>query len=151
MPDVIIADTSCLILLMKIGKLEILKKLYSKVFITDEVAKEFGVALPVWIKIKKLSNKNSLTILKLDLGIGEASSIALAIELENSFLILDDLRARKCAKKLGLKFTGTLGVIAEAFSNGYIKSVKAVLNQIKKTDFRLSAELEKKLLSLEKN
>ena len=39
--NVIISDTSCLIWLTNIGKLELLKKLYNKIIITPEVLKEY--------------------------------------------------------------------------------------------------------------
>ena len=36
MPNVIISDTSCLIILSKIGKLDLLEKLYGKVYTTPD-------------------------------------------------------------------------------------------------------------------
>jgi len=49
--------------------------------------------------------------LELQLDKGEASAIALALEIQDSTLILDDFKARKVAEKLGLKITGTLGLM----------------------------------------
>ena len=46
MPKIIISDASCLILLDKIGELEILNKLFGIIITTSEVAKEFGQPLP---------------------------------------------------------------------------------------------------------
>lgn len=57
MQDVIIADTSCLILLDNIGELELLKQLYQRITITPEIAEEFEKKLPDWIKIASPSNK----------------------------------------------------------------------------------------------
>jgi len=51
MRNVIIADTSCLIILFKIGELDLLRQLYGKVFITREVAFEFKQPLPDWIEM----------------------------------------------------------------------------------------------------
>jgi len=67
-----------------------------------------------------------------------ASSVALAIELGNCFLILDDLRARKMATSLGLSFTGTLGVIASSKKRGIIAAARPIFEKISATDFRLS-------------
>jgi len=50
--SVIIADTSCLILLDKIEELELLQKLYGTVFITPVISNEFGKSLPNWILLK---------------------------------------------------------------------------------------------------
>lgn len=52
MPEIIIADTSCLIVLSNINELDILRRLYSEITITPEVASEYIHELPGWIKIK---------------------------------------------------------------------------------------------------
>jgi len=73
---------------------------------------------------------------------GESSAIALALETPDSTIILDDYKARKIADQLGLIFTGTIGVIIKAKLNGIILSIKPILEKIKQTDFRLSADIE---------
>jgi len=147
MPKIIIADTSCLVLLEKIDKLNILHKLFGTVFITDIIADEFGTELPEWIQKKEIEEKKYFRILKTSVDPGEASAIALAIQL-NGKLILDDIKARRLASKLSLGFTGTLGVLVEAKKSGYVSSLKDILLRIKKTNFYMSAELEKKLLNI---
>ena len=77
---------------------------------------------------------------------GEASAIALAVELENCLLIIDDLKGRNLAEQLGIKITGTFGLIIEAKLSGHIESVKPLLAKIKQTDFRLSKDIERKIL-----
>ncbi len=67
-------------------------------------------------------------------------------ETPNSVVILDDYKARKIAERLGITFTGTIGVIIKAKLNGIIPSVKPLLEKIKRTDFRLSAEIETQAL-----
>ncbi len=61
-------------------------------------------------------------------------------------MIVDDIRARKYAQQMGLKITGTLGVLILAKQKGVIASVKPILERIKKTDFRLTEELELRVL-----
>lgn len=73
---------------------------------------------------------------------GESSAIALALEIPDSTLILDDIKGRKIANHLGLTYTGTLGVIIKAKLNGIIPSIKPILGKIKQTNFRLSPNLE---------
>ncbi|MFO7445869.1 MAG: DUF3368 domain-containing protein [Ignavibacteriaceae bacterium] len=110
--------------------------------------KEYGQQLPGWIQIKEPVNKTYQSIINLVLDKGEASAIALAVELENPLLILDDLKARSFAKNLNLFFTGTLGIIINAKKSGIIDNVKDVLSLIEQTDFRLSKELKETILSL---
>ncbi len=47
----IISDTSCLILLEKIGELSLLHTVFGEIITTQLVADEFGEALPHWITI----------------------------------------------------------------------------------------------------
>ena len=49
---IIISDTSCLILLSKIGEFDLLKDLSASVYITPIIVKEFGEKLPDWITIR---------------------------------------------------------------------------------------------------
>ena len=60
----------------------------------------------------------------------------------NSTIILDDFKARKIAKQLGIVFTGTIGVIVKAKLRGIIPSIKPFLEKIKQTNFRLSDEIQ---------
>jgi predicted nucleic acid-binding protein len=145
MPDVI-SNTSCLIVLDNIDMLYILKNLYGEISITEEVAGEFGKELPEWIKVNKVSDRKSLKIISSFVDTGEASTIALSIEKTNAVMILDDLKARKLAKSLDLKFTGTIGLIVKAKNNGIIKDVSDVVNKLKRAGFRISSVIEERVL-----
>ncbi len=68
--------------------------------------------------------------------------------MDEPLLLLDDLKARKLAKKLNLNFTGSLGVINKAKQIGVIDEVKPILNKILSTDFRISKQIIHELLSL---
>ncbi len=142
MHKIIISDTSCFIILSKIGELDILNQLYDQIITTLDIAEEFGETLPNWITIEKVSDKYSQRILEMQIDKGEASAIALALEVPNCTLILDDFKARKIAQNLGLNFTGTIGIIIKAKLNRKIPSIKPYLEKIKETNFRLSAEIE---------
>ena len=146
MQDVIIADTSCLILLDNIGELELLKQLYQRITVTPEIAEEFEKKLPNWISIASPSNKTYQQILEVSIDRGEASAIALALEHKNCILIIDDLKGRKFAEQVGITITGTLGIITKAKQVGKINSVKPYLDKIQNTNFRISNELIKIIL-----
>ncbi len=77
---------------------------------------------------------------------GEASAIALALEIKDSLLIIDELKGRKLAQKLGVTITGTLGVLVQAKQNGYIPLLRPLLDKVNQTDFRLSEQLVKETL-----
>lgn len=142
MPKIIISDTSCLIILTNIGELELLHKLYGKITTTLDIATEYGEPLPEWIEIVNAADKSKQQILEIQIDKGESSAIALALEIPDSIIILDDYKARKIASVLGLTYTGTIGVIVKAKLQGLIPSIKPILTKIKKTDFRLSEDIE---------
>lgn len=148
MPEIIISDTSCLILLSNIGELNLLQKLYTQIITTPDIAEEFGKPLPEWIKLVSVTDKSKQRILELQIDRGESSAIALALENPNSTLILDDNKARKIAVKLGLIITGTIGVIIKAKQREIIPSIKPILNKIKQSNFRLTKEIELEALRL---
>lgn len=143
MPETIISDTSCFIVLTNIAELNLLQKIYGQVTTTIEVANEYKQPLPSWVQIKAVTDKYRQKILETQLDKGEASAIALALEIPDSSLILDDYKARKIAEQLALKITGTLGIIIKAKLLGIVPSIKPYLEKIRKTDFRLADEIEK--------
>ncbi len=142
MPKIIISDTSCFIILTNIGELELLHKVYDQVATTIDIAVEFGEPLPEWIEIMPVADKYRQQLLEMQIDKGESSAIALALETPDSTVILDDYKARKIAAQLKINYTGTIGVIIKAKLKGIIPSIKPLLEKIKQTDFRLSAEIE---------
>lgn len=148
MPDIVISDTSVLILLQKIEALDLLKSLYGSVMITPEVSDEFSKKPPEWLLIRKVKDKKYQEVLETQIDPGEASVIALAREFENPLLLLDDLKARKLAKKLNLKFTGTLGILYKAKKSGRINRVKPFLDNLLKNHFRISDKVIREFLKL---
>jgi predicted nucleic acid-binding protein len=146
MPNIVISDTSCLILLHKIGELDLLRTVYSSVLTTPEVAEEFLEDLPIWIRIESAKDKKYQNFLETQIDRGEASAIALATESEDSLLLLDDLKARLLAQKLNLKFTGTLGVIHKAKQIGAIEKVKPLIEKLIATNFRISENIIEEML-----
>lgn len=146
MPDMI-SNTSCLIVLDNIGMITVLKDLYGYITITEEVSTEFGKDLPTWIMIEKVSDQKCLKILNSMVDTGEASTLALSTEKDSSIMILDDLKARKLAKRLDMKFTGTIGILMKASSLGIIEDMNIIIEKLRKSGFRLPPDIEQKILN----
>lgn len=145
MAHIVISDTSCLILFEKLGRWDILKATFGSIVVTEEVAAEYGV-VPDWIEVKALESRELYFRLHLELGSGEASSIAFALEHENSVLIIDERKGRAKATELGIQIIGSLGTLLKAKEKGVIPSIKDLLFEIEKTDFRISEPIKLKLL-----
>lgn len=149
-----VSNTSPLILLDKAGHLWILGELFSKVIIPPFVDKEWlrpgGYVVPDWLSVKSLSNEAESEAAKLyqDMDKGEAEAIALFYVMKADLLLLDDLKARRYAKSLGLPVTGTTGLLITAKHKGIIPEIKPVLDILRSHKFYLSDEVIRKALTL---
>ncbi len=142
--QIIIADSTCLIGLERIGQLDILPQLFDSIFIPPEVAKEFGISLS-WLKIKSISDQGLTLSLKMLVDDGEAEAITLAYETKIK-VILDDQQARKVAKKMKVTFIGTIGILIQAKQKGIIDQIKPLLDDLENNGFYLSYNLKQEAL-----
>lgn len=147
MPNkIVVSDTSCFIALTNIQELALLRKLYKQVYTTSTVVNEFGEKLPSWIKVIEVKDLQKQKLLEFQIDKGEASAIVMALEQSADLTILDDYKARLLAEKLGLPITGTLGLIIKAKEAGIIASIKPLLENLKKTNFRISDNLSEEAM-----
>jgi len=111
--SIIIADSSPLIALAIIGRLELLKNLHRQVWVPPAVWDEIvinGKGLPgsesvgnlTWLEIHE-PDRTVLRILTLLVDRGEAEAIALAQSIPDSTVILDDAKARRVAEHFGIQ------------------------------------------------
>jgi predicted nucleic acid-binding protein len=146
MDKIIISDTSCLIALSNIGMLHILKDLFEEVLITPEENDEFGNQLPNWIIVSQAKNKLKQTEIENKLDKGEASSIALALEIPSSTLIIDEVKGRNIAKNLNIEIIGTIGIIILAGKKGIVNDVISIVLKLVNNGFRLSNEIVDRII-----
>ena len=145
--SVVIADTSCLILLTNLDKLDILSKVYGEVWITEAVRAEYGLSLPLFVSLHNPTDQLTLNALLRSLDAGEASSIALAIENPGCKIIIDEKKGRRVALSMGLNLTGTLGVLTAAAKINLLKIDAQVVEMLELLGFHLSTELKNEFLS----
>ncbi|HAS17965.1 MAG TPA: DUF3368 domain-containing protein [Nitrospiraceae bacterium] len=136
----IVSNSSCLIVLDKLGKLELLERLYTKITIPKAVKDEVfkGKSIPGWIGVVNIKQPIAPRILERNLGYGESEAISLSLELNTDLLIVDDLAARKVAVELGINITGVIGILLEAKKKGLVQNLKYYLDKMQKHDFRIS-------------
>jgi predicted nucleic acid-binding protein len=83
-----------------------------------------------------------------DLGPGEKEVIALGLEVADPLLLLDDSLARRHADLLGLRFTGTLGVLVKARKDGRLSSIRPILDRLDSLRFRVDPATRAAVLKL---
>lgn len=149
---VIIADAGPLIALAKIDHLHLLPKLFSRIAITHSVAEEclcnhtkdallIRQALEEgWLQ--SVANPIFMHPLSRSLGLGEQSSIELALQSPNkTLLILDDSLARKQALRKKLEIIGTAAILFTAQRKRLIEDAEIVIAQLNQIGYRISLEV----------
>ena len=71
------------------------------------------------------------TALSIDLDLGEAEAIILALEQEADLLLLDELAGRTVAESFQIAFTGSIGCLIEAKRIGIIPKIKPMLDAMR--------------------
>ena len=151
----VVSNSSPLIHLAKIKKLDLLKDIFERISIPkavyDEcVVENFKEANEIkeseWIIVKKIKNEDLKKALSIYLDDGEAEAITLAIEEKADLILLDDYDAREVARKYGLNITGVIGILLKAKYIKKIRRVKPYLEKLRKTGFWINDDLFSKIL-----
>ena len=145
----VVADTSPLIVLSKIGALSLLAEVFHQVYIPPEVRDEltatgsFEIDIPAssWLKVQAAKTFSPIP----HLHVGETAAIHLALELKSALLLIDDLAGRSVARRYGLRITGTIGFLQLAAEQGKINLADA-FTKVKATDFRFPASVLDEIL-----
>ncbi len=138
-------------------KFGLLRKYFGEIHIPKEVFDEVvtrgknlsgaeEVASAKWIKVGNVGNKIAVESLSITLDRGEAEAIVLARE-KDALLIIDDGDGRRTAESLGLKITGTMGILLLAHEDEKL-DLKAAIDDLIAAGFRLSKKEYKRILRL---
>lgn len=130
---IVIADTTPLISLMKIEKLNLLKKLFDNIQIPEAVYQELIInpsfeneAKEIknckYIQITNVVNKKAVELLHRATGLdtGESEAIVLVDEQQGNLLLMDEVKGRSVAKQMGIKIMGTIGILMIALEKQMI-------------------------------
>lgn len=133
----VIVNSTPLIVLCGIGKLNILKEMYEEIIIPSVGA---------WVHVEQIKDHGEKKMYKAKLHDGEVEVMILAQERNADLVILDDNVAKKTAKYLGLTVTGTLGVLVKAKRQGIIEEVRPLLSEMRQNSFYVSKTVESMVL-----
>lgn len=153
---IVISDTTPIVSLIKISRIDLLEKLFGEVCIPEAVFRELTtntifeseaevVKNSLFLKTIPVKNRKSLEILQAASGLddGESEAIILADELKSDILVIDERKGRKVAQKLGITITGTIGILIQAHDEKIISTedIKNYLEQLRNSNIRLSDSL----------
>jgi predicted nucleic acid-binding protein len=140
----VISNSSPLIALAQIGRLDLLSQLHARVLIPPAVAREVEPtipALPGWLVIRPLTLPRQPHTVSGSIGPGEHEVISLGLELGAERLILDEQPARRLAASLGLAVIGTVGLLLAAKDRGFLTKIKPELDRLLAVRFFMDQEL----------
>lgn len=156
----IVADAGPLIALARVRQLDLLRRLYRQVLIPPAVLHELapgsgrpGAAVledalgSGWLAEQSATHTNAVSELGPLLDRGEADAIALAMQADAQFLLIDDAKGRRAARQRGIPVVGVAGMLIVAKTQGEIHMVKPILNNLTNIGYRLSAQLVTQVLA----
>ena len=125
---IVVSDTTPLISLLKAKRLDVLEKLFGEVRIPAAVFGELTVnprsaaeaeaicSCP-FITVTPVSNSSSVDRVSCEdgLDLGESVAIVLTKELAADLLLMDEARGRDVARSMGIRVTGTVGILLNAY------------------------------------
>ena len=141
----VIADAGPLRYLIGIGEHELLPAIFREVWAPSAVISELTApstpesvrrvveSCPAWLNVRDPGVK-AIREISPDLDSGERAALALARELHADLVLIDEAAGRREAASLGIRITGTVGVLRVAAERGLI-DVRSVVARLRSSGF----------------
>lgn len=122
---IVISDTTPLISLLKINRIDLLEKLFGDVLIPQAVFEELTIderfrleadqiRQKKFIVVKPVNNPESANILKRATGLDQGESEAI--------VLTDEAKGRNVSTQMGLRIMGTIGILMAAYEEQELTS-----------------------------
>lgn len=158
MPDrPVVANTTPLVSLWLLDRLDLLRDLYGEALIPPAVQSEF-LAAETAVRQVALTNAPWIRTVPLEqpqrvlayagLDRGEAEVLALAEEQAARLVIIDERSGRRYARRLALPLTGTMGVLLLAKETGLVEAVAPLIEVLRQAGMYLGEDLTERVIQL---
>lgn len=136
---IIVANTTPIISLASIGRLDLLEKVLGKIIIAQAVYDEikakrnyayYEIDKANFIEVRQIQGHLYKDFLLKELDLGEAETIILAKELNANFVIIDENLGYKMANSSGLSVVRTLAILLKAKEKGFVTELKPLLDEM---------------------
>lgn len=157
---IVVSDTTPLIGLASIGRLELLQTLFREVYIPQAVFDEtvtFGreeskakeeVSIADWIHIVEVKDRLAVNVLLDEMDLGEVETIILASEMNADWVLMDERKGRRKLAQLNIPKIGTLGILLRAKQLGLINSLKFEIENLRNIGFGISQAIIDEMLKM---
>jgi len=100
-----------------------------------------------WIVSRAVTNRALVHGLQQELDAGEAEAIALAVEMDDVLLLMDERLGRDTARHFGIRYPGVVGVLIEAKHKRLVQAIQPHLDALRDfAGFRVSEALYRRVL-----
>jgi predicted nucleic acid-binding protein len=158
----VVSNTSPISNLAVIEKLDLLRGQFQKILIPEAVERELkalsnpraraaveAALKEGWLEVRTVKSVPLTRLLRVNLHEGESEAIALAVEINASWILLDEREARAAAKQMNLNITGILGVLLRAKKEGDVVILGLLMDQLRKeAHFFIAPDLARHILEL---
>lgn len=153
---IVISDTTPVISLLKANQLGLLHELYGTVFVPEAVYRELTenptykkeaemVRSQDFLSVMSVENIKSVNILRAVTGLdaGESEALIMYDEQRADLLLMDEHKGRSIAKKLHVRYIGTVGILMLAYDKNIIQAeeVKNCIDIMLKNGIRLDKKI----------
>ena len=151
---ILIADSSALIALSIVDKLETLEALFGQVYVPRAVYDEIRQPhKPESVKLERYCRDKVVDVsldanFNVSLGAGESEAILLYQEKNADFLLCDDKKAKKFARSFGVNVVGSLGILLKAKESGMIDSIAPLLEKLRQSRIFIDANTYRIVLDM---
>jgi len=159
--ELVVSDTSPLLNLALIERLDLIKSQFSSVTVPRHVWDELTDGEEGLDALQALRDEAFLTVVEVgrsdlfteifhELDLGETAAICYAIDQDADLLLLDEKDGRRVARRHGLTVTGVVGVLLRGANAGAVE-LEQELDALREAGFWISDELYSKVLAEAEN
>lgn len=163
---IVVSDSTPIISFLKINHLDLLEQLFGLVQIPKGVFAELTenprfqketdiVKSSTFIEVVDDIDENYVSLLRRSTGLdlGESEAIYLSDNRNADLLLMDEVRGREVAARMGIKIMGTIGVLGLAYSDKLISQsdVKTAIEILRDSGRHISERLYEQLLEMIEN
>lgn len=154
-PETVVVNTGPLIALGRVHALDVVGQLPVRFVAPRQVADEievgaragYPVILPSWLVVHAVTTNSGVALAQHVLDAGEAAVIQLAVERGIQDVCIDEWRGRRAAASVGLRVTGSLGLLGRAKRLGLIPQVHPWIQKLTSAGVHYHPDLLRRFLS----
>jgi predicted nucleic acid-binding protein len=155
--DGVVADTSPLLNLALIDRVDLLEQQFSGITAPEQVWTELSEGEDGLDALRALRESGFLTVVPVErsdlfveivheLDLGETAAICYAVESDADLLLIDEREGRRVARRHGLSVTGVVGVLLREAKQGAL-DIEAELDALREAGFWLSDDLRDDIIA----